>query len=50
MEIAPTEKRTSSVVVLGRERAESEDVRYGNRTYAETNTIGSGGFHTAGRA
>jgi len=56
MEIAPTVKRTSSVaavsilpVVLGRERAQSKNVRYGNRTYGETNVIRSGGFHTAGR-
>ncbi|MCO5212852.1 MAG: hypothetical protein M9936_24390, partial [Caldilinea sp.] len=57
MEIAPTPKRTSSIaavsippVVIDRERAQSKNVRQGNRTYAETNTIGSGGFHTTGRA
>ena len=56
MEIAPTAKRAPSVaavsippVVLGRERAQSKNVRYGNRTYGETNVIRSGGFHTAGR-
>jgi len=57
MEIAPTTKRTSSVaavsippVVIDRERAQSKVVRYGNRTYGETNITRSGGFHTAGRA
>ncbi|MCO5208204.1 MAG: hypothetical protein M9936_00810 [Caldilinea sp.] len=57
MEIAPTAKRTSPVaavsippVVLDRECEQSKDVRYGNRTYGETSTIRSGGFHTAGHA
>ena len=51
MEIAPTTKRTSSVaavsippVVIDRERAQSKVVRYGNRTYGETNILRSGGF------
>ena len=56
MEIAPTAKRAPSVaavsippVVLDRERAQSKVVRYGNRTYGETNVTRSG-FHTAGHA
>src|SRR5690606_8329758 len=55
MEIAPTTKRTPSVagvsippVVINRDCVQSKVVRYGNRTYDETRTIRSGGFHTAG--
>jgi len=56
MEIAPTTKQTPSVaavsippVVIDRDCGQCEDVRYGNRTYGETNITRSGGFHTAGR-